>query len=631
MSDALMLPVGADLTQLHQAFATISSSAARMGERVNASMTGSQAAFNRLPASVPSITGAFQGAFSRIGSSGQAAFQGLSAAVRTTATTMSAALATVGVAGGVGGIGAGIALTMKSISSAANMEGLETAFVPLLGGADKAQARIKELANFAAATPFELPEVAKASRVLETLTKGALSTGEGLRMVGDVAATTGQPFDEVAVTIGRLYDGLQSGRPVGEALARLQELGAVSGDVRGRIEDLQESGAAVNEVWGVAAGALGKFTGAMAAQSQTWNGKLSNLRDSVSMAMAEFGKPIMDALKPYLDSASKMAASLGKSAADFGKKVAESIKFISAAFSSGQVGALLGSSIKLGFITAANFLWRSLNGAFAAAGQYLIEYFKTAVELIGIVTTADFWSGVGNALIGIFLDVIAFFQKGLSAALEAVRPLAEMIGQGDKVTSAQSGLNESAGILREEASSKYGQAGQQLAPAMDRIMGRLQTGLENIGNRASEAFKNAGDLIDPEGAAKEVRQLVEKIDAHVKGAQQEIAATTQGVGVTPQLPGTGDGKDKKGSVSDTLNRAAAPAVMSLTRIGGGGFANTVMSSVLGPSPANVAAKKQMAAEPQKQEGFLKTIAGHTKTLVSNTDPARLTSNPAVYA
>ena len=125
-------------------------------------------------------------------------------------------MALLGVGGGLGGLGAGIALTMKSVSSAANIEGLETSFAPLLGGADKAQARIKELAQFAADTPFEMPEVAKASRVLEVLTKGALSTGQGLRMVGDVAATTQQPFEELALHIGRLYDGLQSGRPVGE-------------------------------------------------------------------------------------------------------------------------------------------------------------------------------------------------------------------------------------------------------------------------------------------------------------------------------------------------------------------------------------------------------------------------------
>jgi hypothetical protein len=42
------------------------------------------------------------------------------------------------------------------------------------------------------------------------------------------------------------------------------------------------------------------------------------------------------------------------------------------------------------------------------------------------------------------------------------------------------------------------------------------------------------------------------------------------------------------------------------------------SGNVSPSAANVAAKKNMAAEPKKQADFLKTISGHTKKLVENT-------------
>ncbi len=533
----------------------------------------------------------------------------------------------LGVGAGLGGIGAGLALTMKSIGGAANMEGLETSFAPLLGGADKAQARIQELAQFAAATPFELPEVAKASRVLEVLTKGALSTGAGLTMVGDVAATTQQPFEELAQWIGRLYDGLQSNRPVGEALARLQELGVVSGDVRSRIEEMQESGAAGNEVWQVAAGALGRFSGAMAAQSQTWNGKLSTFKDNVAMAMAEFGKPIMDAIKPYLDSVSKMAGGMGKSAADFGRRIAESIKFISAAFSSGQVGALLGSSIQLGFINATNFLWRGLNAAFAGAGQYLIEYFRTGVAMMQIITTADFWSGVGNSLTGIFLDVIAFFQKGIAAALEAVRPLAEMIGQGDKVTSAKKGLNDSAGILREEASGYYGKAGEQLAPAMEKINNRLQTALTNIGYRAADAFAKAGDLIDPGATAEQVRAVVDKIKSTMEATQKEIDAVNKSSQIAFQPLSIGpSGDTKKKSPAEAVRQTFDRSVMSLTKIGGGGIAPIVHSGKLTPTPS-----PKGAGPGREKDGFLKTIAGHTKELVKNTAPGTGKREAAVFS
>ena len=600
--DGLVIPVGADLTGLHQAFSTISASAARMGQKINSSMGANQTVFNKLASSTTSAGGAFHGLFSRIGSGGATAFSGLTSASKAAFASISSSMALLGVGGGLGGLGAGIALTMKSVSSAANIESLETSFAPLLGGADKAQARIKELAQFAADTPFEMPEVAKASRVLEVLTKGALSTGQGLRMVGDVAATTQQPFEELALHIGRLYDGLQSGRPVGEALARLQELGVISGDVRSRIEELQKSGAAGNEVWQVAAGALGRFSGAMDAQSRTWNGKLSTFKDNVSMAMAEFGKPIMDALKPYLNSASNMAGRLGKSAAAFGQRIAESIKFISAAFSSGQVGALLGSSIKLGFIDATNFLWRSLNGIFAASGQYMIENFRTAVEMVNILTKADFWKGMGNAIIGVFLDAIAFFQKGLSAALEAVRPLAEMIGQGDKVSSAKKTLNDSAGILREEASGYYNKASGQLAPMINQVTERLKTAWANIGERFAAAYANAGDLIDPNAAAAEVRTIMDLIKEMMKITQTERDAAN-----AKMKAETAGVDDEKKSPLQKVGAAMQPAVMSLTRVGGGGFSATVMSGMAAP---------------------LRSIAADMKQVVKNTKPDKNPPKPA---
>lgn len=625
MSDGLVLPVGADLTGLHQAFSTISASAARMGQRINSSMAGNQAAFNRLGNSTNSIGSSFQGLFGRIGTGGAAAFSGVASAGKAAFASIAAAMPMLGAAGGIGGIGAAIAVTMKSISSAANMEGLETSFAPLLGGADKAEARIAELSQFAANTPFELPEVAKASRVLEVLTKGALSTGSGLTLVGDVAATTQQPFEELALWIGRLYDGLQSRRPVGEAMARLQELGVVSGDVRSRIEAMQEAGADGDEVWSVAAGAMGKFSEAMDAQSQTWNGKLSNLKDSIGMAMAKFGEPIMDALKPYLESAAKMATSLGQRAVEFGQKIAESIKFVSAAFASGQVGALMGASIKLGFVNAVNYLWRGLNGTFAAAGQYLIEYFRTGIAMFNILTKADFWKGMGNAIIGVFLDAIAFFQKGLAAALEAVRPLAEMIGQGDKVTAAKSTLNESAGILRGEASAQYGKAGDQLAPMMDQIQERLKTSLANIKDRFATAFSNAGDVIDPTGPAAEVRKVMEAIDAQMKKTQMEVDAAMKS-----KAAHQGGGGETGNSVFEKTRNAVTPSVMSLTKVGGGG-GGSIFSKVTG-GQANVATPKGNQPKTTNNESHLKTISGHTKKIVENTDRANTGGvTPAVYA
>lgn len=172
----------------------------------------------------------------------------------------------------------------------------------LLGSADAAQKRIGELTEFAKTTPFELPEVVRASNQLEVLTKGALSTGAGLCMVGDVASGTGQPIDELSTWFGRLYDGIQSGRPVGEAMQRLQELGAVSGDVRARIESMQKTNAKGSEVWAVVTEAMSRYNGMMDKQSGTFKGMVSNAEDSITAVQNKIGTALLPSLKDAVGS-----------------------------------------------------------------------------------------------------------------------------------------------------------------------------------------------------------------------------------------------------------------------------------------------------------------------------------------
>ena len=170
--------------------------------------------------------------------------------------------------------------TKSMISASKEIEDLETQFKSLLGSRSKAQERIKEISEIASKTPFELGELSRASRILETLTKGALSTGEGLKLVGDASASTGSDFENLAIWVGRAYDGLQANRPVGEAMMRMQELGLVSGETRNQIEKLQKVGKG-REAWKLLEAELQKTKGAMADLSQTATGLESTTRDLV--------------------------------------------------------------------------------------------------------------------------------------------------------------------------------------------------------------------------------------------------------------------------------------------------------------------------------------------------------------
>lgn len=222
-----------------------------------------------------------------------------------------------GVATGVGlGLTAAITLPLMGLGTgvmraSAEIETLQGAFVPLLGSMSAAKAKIQELQVFANTTPFEMPEVAQASRVLQVLTNGALAGGDALRMIGDVASSVNQPFADVAMWVGRLYSGLQAGAPVGEATMRLIEMGAITNETKLKIEAMQKAGLKGNEVWALASKDFKAFAGGMAVQAETLAGKWSTLQDSARTALAKIGDALAPMAKTALGLLTGLADALG--------------------------------------------------------------------------------------------------------------------------------------------------------------------------------------------------------------------------------------------------------------------------------------------------------------------------------
>lgn len=232
----------------------------------------------------------------------------------------------------------GLVSALKTmIKTTANLEyGLErvrdiqmrtTQFEPLLKGAQLAKERLESLVKFAASTPFQLPEIAEASRMLEIMGKGALSSAGTLRMVGDAAAVSGRSMDEVAFWVGRFYDGLQAGRPVGEAATRLQEMGLISGGVRQKIEDMSEAGGDMAAAWNVVKKELDQSAGAMVKLSQTIGGLETTLSDTRDLFSQKFADPFAEMKLDELNDEIKILGNMTPIIEDLGKLVAEADKF----------------------------------------------------------------------------------------------------------------------------------------------------------------------------------------------------------------------------------------------------------------------------------------------------------------
>jgi hypothetical protein len=100
--------------------------------------------------------------------------------------------------------------------------------------------------------------------------------------------------------IGRLYAGLKSGTPVGEATMRLMEMGLISGDTKRSLEELAKSGEGTSRAMDIVRETFARTSGAMAEQAQTMSGLNSTLSDTMRALAADTVLPAWEKLKLVL-------------------------------------------------------------------------------------------------------------------------------------------------------------------------------------------------------------------------------------------------------------------------------------------------------------------------------------------
>ena len=199
----------------------------------------------------------------------------------------------------VGAIGGTV--VKSAIDVVVDRQNLTSQFEVLLGSADKAKKRVEELTDFAGQTPFTRDEIFRASKQLQVFAGDAISTGDHLKVIGDVAAGTGESFEDVALWTGRLYTAMKGGQKVGEMTARLQEMGAISPEARDKIEALAKSGGDMGTKWAQVEKILGRFNGTMEKMSNNLGNMLLSLKSfATNNILLPLGEGIASGLQPAI-------------------------------------------------------------------------------------------------------------------------------------------------------------------------------------------------------------------------------------------------------------------------------------------------------------------------------------------
>lgn len=212
-----------------------------------------------------------------------------------------------GVGSNLMNIRAGFGMLRTAISSAMEFmrktfafEKMTVQFRTLIGNMDEARAHMRMLQELGSTPPFSLEEFAAASRQLMVMTDGALGFKKSLELVGDAAAATGQPIQNLAHELGRAFAIIRDGQPLTRATMGLRNMGAITPEVAAKLDELQKSGASTIEIWKSLEEHLQRFEGAMKETEQTGEGLVAAIESQWDNSLRTFGRALLETVKDGL-------------------------------------------------------------------------------------------------------------------------------------------------------------------------------------------------------------------------------------------------------------------------------------------------------------------------------------------
>lgn len=183
-----------------------------------------------------------------------------------------------------------------------SMEYYTTSFTVMTGSADKASETVKKLADIGAKTPFDMPQLADATSLLMNFGFNADDAVDSMMMLGDISQGSADKLD----SISRAYGKMSSAQKVSledinmmidAGFNPLQEISEHTGESMQSLYDRISKGKMsvdeITESMKRSTSEGGKYFHSMDAQSQTLDGRLSTLSDTINSKLGEALQPIL--------------------------------------------------------------------------------------------------------------------------------------------------------------------------------------------------------------------------------------------------------------------------------------------------------------------------------------------------
>lgn len=329
--------------------------------------------------------------------------------------SLTGVVAPIGAITGLGAVAGFGGLVGKVVQTSAQFEKFQTILETVEGSSEKAKASMSWVSDFATKTPYELQEVTDAFVKLKAY--GIDPQAGALMTAGDAAAAMGVPLEQAVEALAdamtgeneRLKQFQITSKKVGDEIVYLWRHNGKEIASRVKADNKAAIEATITSIWNT------KYAGAGEKLSRTWDGMMSNLKDSVSRFVLQIGEAglfgfLKESLSGVLDKFNEMAqdGSLKELATKISDGLVKALTDIKEWFESvdwektwADLKETIGD-IKAGFEAIGG-----LKGLFVAFGAILAVNILAPVFLIGaavmklgasLVAVVGGWGAIGGAI-----------------------------------------------------------------------------------------------------------------------------------------------------------------------------------------------------------------------------------------
>jgi hypothetical protein len=422
------------------------------------------------------------------------------------------------------------------------------------------------------------PSINKMQRALVEAGDGTGPAAEAFKMLGiSVDGLRGMDASSQFAAIGQAINSISD--PAGRAAAAMQIFGKSGGEM---LTLFANSGAMAE-----AARSVGDQADILTRNANLFD-QASDILGSVATKMQGFFVGVADTLVPAL--MPLLEAADGIDLSGLGQDLGNAIAFGLTVITSGNLGNILSAQLKLSGAQFINLLVQGISGMVAFLAQRLIDIPSEFVTLLGIVTKAEFWAGVGNGLLAAAMKFAAVIQRAAAALLDAVSNVPGLGGAAGLAA----GYRESAAQMDAGAAERGAAASDALSGPLAQVRERIAQSFDNAITAAAAAMEQAGETIDTTElqAARDglVGEITTQMDANRQAVRAKFEATkTQTPLMEDMEDSAGKGKGNAGVIAQSLQSV------------GGGAAFARFSDAANPAAEAV-------REQKKSNNYLAAIA-----------------------